>query len=434
MRICNMILIDKPNILQGRRILIATTASISIYKSLEIVSTLKKLGANLRVVMSEESKKFICPLSFEALTHTPVLHQESESWIGDIENKNLDSKVNQNLQTKSYGISHPLACNHISYAKWAELILIAPATANTIAKLAHGIADNVLLSTILASEAKRILAPSMNTQMLENQITQTNLEKLKEADFEILSTRNTLLACNTRGDGALCSIEEIIFRATRALLKKDFWEGKSVIITGGGSREDIDSVRCLSNHSSGLQASTLAVALYSLGAKVTFISSSFPITLPEKIYKIPVKTSKDYHQALISMQNPKERQYLFMAAAIADFIPKNPINGKIKKSQAEEIILECQRSIDILSNLESKYFFKIGFKAELDSRTALQYAQEMLNKKECEVVCLNILEHHNSFGSKQNAMTLLSKSKTKNISLANKLELSFQIAEFIMQI
>lgn len=393
---------------KNKNILICISGSIAIYKVLDLISILKKAQANIKIVMSEESKKFITPLCFEAIAHTPVLHEQSENWCND--------------------------CNHIGYAKWADLILIAPATANTIAKIANGIADNILLSTILASSAPKIIAPAMNTQMLLAATTQENLKKLKELGFEIIPTRKTLLACDTIGDGALAQIQEILFVLARAFMQNAFWHDKKVIITGGGSKENIDSVRCLSNHSSGLQASALAEALFILGARVTFISSVFPTFLPEGIVTIPVQSGEDYLKAITSNIISKEENYLFMAAAIADFKPKNPKQEKIKKQNQDNLIIECIPNHDILKNLNFPNLIKIGFKAETDSDNAINYAKAMLENKQCLCVCLNILSQHNTFGSQNNQMVLLSKNNQHFLALDSKINIAFEIANFITTI
>ena len=410
-------MIFETKLLQDRKILIGISASVAIYKTLEIISCLKKLGAQIRVVMSEESQKFITPLCFEAITHTPVLHAKTESW-----NKNFDSK-------------DQIPCNHISYAKWAEAILIVPATANTLAKIASGIADNLLLSTLLASNATKIIAPAMNTQMLQNPITQANLERLKILGFQIIPTRSGTLACDTTGDGALATIEDIVFSTTKELIKNSFWKNKQVIITGGGSKENIDLVRCISNHSSGLQASAIAIALYLLGANVKFISSAFPVFLPQEIQKTSVSSTEDYFEAITkNVENQQFPTYLFMTAAIADFIPKNPRNEKIKKQNQTELIIECKKNKDILESLQYPHLYKIGFKAEFNQQTALASAQKMLDQKKCFAVCLNVLSQHNAFGSDKNTITLISSQKSKTFSLDSKINIAFNIANFIASI
>lgn len=396
-------ILSESTLLKNKKILIGVSSSIAIYKVLDLISMLKKIGAEIRVVMSEEAKKFVTPLSFEALTHSKVLHSESEDWNSD--------------------------CNHIGYAQWADVFLIAPATANTIAKISYGIADNLLLSTILASKAPKLIAPAMNTQMLQAPQTQENLQKIKNLGFEIIKTRECLLACNTFGDGALAQTQEILFCLIKKLSPQTY-QNKKVIITGGGSKEQIDLVRCISNHSSGLQASALALAFYFLGAEVIFISSVFPEVLPQDIKTIEVQSAKDYFDS-ITNNLTNSPTYLIMAAAIADFIPKNPQNTKIKKQNLKELNITLEANIDILQALTQKNLIKIGFKAEFDKENALDYASSMLEKKGCSCVCLNILSNHNAFGSKENEMILISKTTKKHLPLASKLQISFEIADFI---
>ena len=235
------------NILDSRRVLVGVTASVSIYKSLELIRMFQKAGATVRVVMSEEAKKFISPLMFESVTGYTALHLDSESW------------TNEN--------------NHIGFAKWGEVAVIAPATANTIAKLANAIADNLLLQTMLASKAPKVIAPAANTAMIEHPITKANLKMLSLCGYEIVEPCSKRLACGDVGNGALADVEDIFLASARELLKDDFWRYRNVVVTGGGSIERIDDVRYIGNFSSGKMADSLSVAAYMLGADVTLISS-----------------------------------------------------------------------------------------------------------------------------------------------------------------
>lgn len=403
--------------LKNKHILLIITGSIAAYKTLELTSKLKKMGACVRVVMSEEAKKFIAPLSFEALAHSQVLYSQTENWV---KNENNPSDI---------------SCNHISYASWADIAIVAPATANTLAKIASGICDNLALSTLLACKAPKLLAPAMNTAMLEAPQTQSNLIKLNELGFEIVPPRTTLLACDTYGNGAMAEVDEIVFCLSRSLLQQNFWQGKKVIVTGGGSIENIDRVRAISNHSSGLQASYLALSLYLLGAKVCFISSKFPIVLPSRIECIKAHNGASFLQAIQTKLTPDET-LLFMAAAISDYMPQNPIDGKLKKEQiGENYEIKCQKTLDILSNLSAKNLIKIGFKAECDKNTAISAAKKMLENskdggKGCIAVCLNIIDEHNQFGGIENEITLISKESIHRLNRASKFELSFEIARF----
>ena len=422
-----------------KKILVVVSASVAIYKSLDIISTLHKLGAKIRVVMSNESVKLINPLLFEALSKKAVLHTDSQSW----------SKKN--------------APNHITYAKWAQIVLIAPATANTIAKFAQGIADDISICTLLACNAKKILTPAMNTTMLNAPQTQANLSTLRSLGVEIIEPKNALLACGDVGKGALADKSEIIFALLRSVANLKharnvvlndsgfereiimshidcslaFWRDKEVVITGGGSSESIDSVRVMSNLSSGKQAYFLALCFYTLGAKVTLITSKLQNDLPplpHSIKQVQVSTSKEFYNAILeSRRKCKNIPYLFMSAAIADFMPKSPAKHKIKKEQMQNLTLELTRNMDILESLDSKEFIKIGFKAESDKKTALKSAQAMLERKQCLCVCLNIINAQNkAFGEMTNTMQFIWQDSTKVLNYPiSKFALSFEIANIV---
>ena len=419
-----------------RKILVVVSASVAVYKTLDIISTLHKLGAKIRVVMSKESTKFINPLLFEALSKNVVLCEDSQSWSGK------------------------KAPNHITYAKWAQVVLIAPATANTIAKFAQGIADDIGTCTLLACNAEKILAPAMNTTMLNAPQTQANLTTLRNLGVQIIEPKIALLACGDEGKGALADKAEIIFALLRSLINikhlpiksfRDseieqmtilrnrvenlaFWRDKEVIITGGGSSENIDSVRVISNLSSGKQAYFLALCLYTLGAKVTLISSKpqddLP-PLPHSIAQARVTTSKEFYDAIIESKHKcKSIPYLFMSAAIADFTPKSPAKHKIKKDQMQDLCIELVRNVDILASLDSKEFYKIGFKAESDEKTAIKSAQTMLEHKQCLCVCLNVINAQNkAFGEMNNTMQFVWQDSIKALNHAlSKFALSFEVA------
>ena len=255
------------DLLKNKKILIGVTGSIAVYKSLELVRLFTKAGADVRIVMSEASKKFVTPLSFETLTSHKVLDDLNESWVTE----------------------H----NHIKTTQWADLFIIAPVTANTIAKLANAIADNMLLQCALAYPDTKILAPSANTNMLNNPITKANLKMLQIANYEILNTQTKELACKTTGDGAMAEPIDIFWRGVKTLLKDDFWVDRRVIVTGGGTIEKIDDVRYISNFSSGKMASSIATALYARGADVNLISTKFENNLPADIHTIDVESSKE---------------------------------------------------------------------------------------------------------------------------------------------
>ncbi|KAA6499566.1 bifunctional phosphopantothenoylcysteine decarboxylase/phosphopantothenate--cysteine ligase CoaBC [Helicobacter pylori] len=408
-------------LLENKRVLLLVSGSIAAYKSLELVRLLFKSGASIQVVMSKAAKKFIKPLSFEALSHHKVLHDRNEKWYYNHQNK--------------------LHHNHIACAASADLLIFAPLSANSLSKIAHALADNTISATFLACASPKILAPSMNTNMLNSPITQSNLKRLKDSNHIILDTQNGLLACDTKGDGAMAEPLEILFKAAQTLLKDAYFENREVIVMGGASMEKIDSVRVISNLSSGIQASALALALYFKGAKVTLIASNFPIPLSKEITSVSVSDTKSYENALNNAANNLQKHalkpLLFNLAAISDYVPKISFNHKLKKSELGQTLnVECVQNKDLLASVNPNQFVKIGFKAEDDQQNAMKNAQNLLkpsqdNGKDCSVVALNLIKDSRPFGSLDNELWLFSHKKTQKIPSMNKLEASFKIIDFI---
>ena len=394
-------------ILSGKKILLGVTGSIAIYKSLELIRLFIKAGAEVKVVMSEDAKKFIAPLTFETISQNKVLHTETESW--------------------SEGLSH------IHTGKWADIFLIAPASVNTINKLSHGIADNLITQTAIAYAKTMVIAPSANTNMMIHPITKESLEKLTSLGYHIIAPQSKLLACNDEGVGALAEVEDIFFYCARLLLKELFWIDREVIVTGGGTIEKIDDVRCLSNFSSGKQALELAKALFFKGANVTLITSGEKPTT-QYINHLHIRSSQELASALLAHMSriklAEKMPYLFMAAAVSDFVPLQTHHGKLKKEElGENYALELKRNIDILSSIPKKGFKVIGFKAEMDETNALKNAQAMLEKKELDAVCLNILKTENTFGSNKNEISFITPTLVQKCSLASKFEIASHIVE-----
>ncbi|GAA7181930.1 bifunctional phosphopantothenoylcysteine decarboxylase/phosphopantothenate--cysteine ligase CoaBC [Helicobacter pylori] len=408
-------------LLENKRVLLLVSGSIAAYKSLELTRLLFKSRASIQVVMSEGAKKFIKPLSFEALSHHKVLHDRNEKWYYNHQNK--------------------LHHNHIACAASADLLIFAPLSANSLSKIAHALADNTISATFLACASPKILAPSMNTNMLNSPIIQSNLKRLKDSNHIILDTKNALLACDTKGDGAMAELLEILFKATQTLLKDAYFENREVIVMGGASIEKIDSVRVISNLSSGIQASALALALYFKGAKVTLIASNFPTPLPKEIASVLVSDTASYENALNNatknLQKHALKPLLFNLAAISDYLPKTSFNHKLKKSKIGETLnVECVQNKDLLASVNPNQFVKIGFKAEDDQQNAIKNAQNLLkpsqnNGKDCSVVALNLIKDSRPFGSLENELWLFSHKKTQKIPSMNKLEASFKILDFI---
>ncbi|WP_258865587.1 bifunctional phosphopantothenoylcysteine decarboxylase/phosphopantothenate--cysteine ligase CoaBC [Helicobacter sp. MIT 99-5507] len=397
------------NILENKKILILVTGSIAIYKTLDLISKLKKLNAKTAVVMSDEAISFITPLTFESLSNKEVLHKNSQKY------DTQDSP------------------NHINYASWADIAILAPASINSIAKLNYAISDSIVITTLLACKCKVLIAPSANINMMESKQNKQNLESLIKMGYKILPPRESLLACNVVAKGAMADIDEIIFNIKKEFKTDNFWEDKKIVITGGGSIEQIDTIRHISNNSSGIQASALALAFYYLGAKVNLISSRFPFILPLDIEITKVNSSNDYKNAL---QDTKDC-IVIMAAAISDYKVENPKNEKIKKSDIGKIWnLELVQNQDLLSQIQCK--FKVGFKAESHKTNGEINAKKMLDStteggKDCDMVILNIIDNDNKIGDTHNEITILSKDYKKKLDKQDKLTLSFEIAASIKE-
>jgi len=410
------------NLLDGKKILLGVSGSIAVYKSLELVRLFVKAGAEVKVVMSEAAQKFVTPLSFETLSRHKVLTEASESWADD----------------------H----NHIKAAQWADLFVIAPCTANTVAKLANAIADNMLLQCALAYPGLKLIAPSANTHMLDNPITQGSLKMLKVSNYEVIDTQVKELACQTTGDGAMAEPLDIFWYSARTLLKEAFWSDRMVIVTGGGTIEKIDDVRYLSNYSSGKMASSLATALFLKGADVNLIATRKEADLPRHIHTIDVASSDEMYDYLRdsiriakkgkmskpslmhgeAMELIQKEPYLFMAAAISDFIPRYPQSGKIKKGDIGETWnLELKQNIDLLSALERSGIKTIAFKAEMDAEASVKNASALIDTKGVDAVCLNLLQDNSSFGTSDNQIDFITAHGIESLPKMDKLSLSLAL-------
>ena len=417
------------NLLENKKILLAVTGSIAVYKSLELVRLFVKAGAEVRVVMSASAKKFVAPLTFETLTSNKVLDDSNEDWSNDF--------------------------NHIKITQWADLMVIAPATANTIAKLANAIADNILLQCALAFSGMKVLAPSANTNMLQNPITQANFKMLGISNYTIIETQTKELACKTVGDGAMAEPLDIFYQSARELLKDEFWVDRRVIVTGGGTIEKIDDVRYISNFSSGKMASALATALYLKGADVNLIATRFESDLPTNMHKIDVTSSDEMFEYLTDSiriaKKPKlskptlvrdehihlieKKPYLFMAAAVSDYVPEFTQDGKLKKEVlGDEWSLKLKKNRDILSSIDKKGISVVGFKAEMDPLSAIDNAGKMLKAKQLDAVCLNILKNAASFGSESNTIEFITKEEVNSIAKNDKLSVSFEIVDLAKEL
>jgi phosphopantothenoylcysteine decarboxylase/phosphopantothenate--cysteine ligase len=393
--------------LRGKSILVGVTGSISAYKACEVVREFVKAGASVGVVMTPSATRFVTPLTFEALTRNHVLVEASESWTNTL--------------------------NHIDSGKSSDIFVITPASANSINKLASGVADNILLQTALAYNKPLLIAPSANTQMLLNEATKNSLKSLQRRGITVVETQHKLLACGDLGTGALAEPREIFFQSSRLLLLEHFWEDREVIITGGGTREKIDEVRYLSNFSSGKMAKALALALYTKGAKVTYITTMDRQGLPLEMKSVLVESASQMFEATkesISQSNKSKMPYLFMVAAVADYTPASPKHGKLKKRHlGSSWELPLQQTTDILASLEKRKIKTIAFKAEMNAQQGLNNATDLIKSKGVDGVCYNLLKSSEDFGRDENRITFISPKGRLDLGRGDKLTLSYKIID-----
>ena len=412
--------------LEGKKVLLGVTGSIAAYKACEVARLFVKAGASVRVVMSESAKRFVSPLTFEALTNEAVLHEGSESWASEQ--------------------------NHIALGEWADLFVIAPATANTLNKMASGIADNLLLQTALACDKPILIAPAANTRMIEHPATVANLKRLALGRVEIVEPQSKLLACRTVGNGALADPQTIFAASLKHLLRRDYWHNRRVVVTGGGTIEKIDEVRYLSNFSSGKMAEALVTALYAAGADVCYVSTYEPRDIPPahvirvesaqemmeytadalRVAKKGVLLKPNFHNDLEAPRLVQKAPWLFMAAAVSDYRPAHPQNGKLKKEAlGERWCLELVQNPDILASLDRSGVKTLAFKAEMDEASALENARRALRAKKVDAVALNLLKNRESFGTDTNAVTLVTEEATVEIPRAGKTDVAFSLIEVL---
>lgn len=379
-----------------KTILLAISGSIAFYKSYELISLFKKEGFRVKVLLSNGLLKFASKMSFEALVDE-VLCEENESW----QNSN----------------------NHIAFSKDVDLVLFAPASVNSINKLAFGIADNLFIQTLIAANKPLIIAPAANTNMFHHFSTRKSLKILKENKALIIEPICKVLACKDEGVGALAEVKDIFNITKRELLKEKFWCDKSVVITGGGTKEKIDDVRCVSNFSSGKMAKAIADAFYFLGARVKLLSS-VEFDTPYELCKF--ESSKDLKELLDKNLN---HDFLIMTAAVSDFIPQS-VKGKIKKNehlQGLNLYLSLNEDLLKICKFQGK---KIGFKMEFDSQNALENAKKSLKDKQLDMVCLNIIDQKNYFGSDQNELYFITLNNENKSTLQSKEKLAFELVKW----
>ncbi len=345
-----------------KNILIGVTGGIAAYKVVEVASRLKKSGANVKIIMTKHATEFVSPRTFQEITNNAV----SVEMFGDAANF--------------------IHVEHISLADWADFMLIAPATANFLAKTAHGIADDLLTTTILAFDKKILVCPSMNTKMFENPATQANLSTLKARGIKILEPASGNLACGTSGKGRLPEPTEICAEIEKILSEEKILSGKKILVTAGGTVEAIDPVRYIGNRSSGRMGFEIAKVAVNFGAEVVLISGKSELEPPKNLEFIKVEAATEMREAILKHFDSVDS--VIMSAAVADYRIKTPSAQKIKKSD-ENLTLELVKNPDILKELGGlkKNQILIGFAAE--TQNILEYANKKLVEKNLNFIVAN---------------------------------------------
>lgn len=392
--------------LKDKTILLGVTGGIAAYKSASLASRLVKAGAEVRVIMTEHATNFINPITFETLT--------GHKCITDTFDRNFEFQV-----------------EHVSLAKKADVIMVAPATANVIAKLAHGLADDMLTTTILASHAPKLIAPAMNTGMYENPVTQNNLALLKKYGMEVIEPAAGHLACGDEGKGKMPEPEILYEHILRSCACKQDMKGLKVLVTAGPTQEAVDPVRFLTNHSSGRMGYSIAKACMLRGADVTLVTGRTALTPPLFVDVIPVVSAKDMYDAVISRSD--EMDIIIKAAAVADYRPVHVAEEKVKKSDGS-FSLELERTDDILKYLgehKKSGQFLCGFSMETENM--LENSRKKLEKKHLDMIAANNLKVPGAgFETTTNIITIITPDSVKELELMSKDDAAFRLLDEIL--
>ncbi|MED3552243.1 bifunctional phosphopantothenoylcysteine decarboxylase/phosphopantothenate--cysteine ligase CoaBC [Cytobacillus praedii] len=388
--------------LHGKRILLCVTGGIAVYKAAALTSKLTQAGADVKVILSESACEFVTPLTFQALSRNDVYTDTFDE---------KDSKV----------------IAHIDLADWADLILVAPATANVIGKLANGIADNMITTTMLAATKPVWIAPAMNVHMYNHPAVQQNIDTLFRFGYRFIEPGEGYLACGYVGKGRLEEPEKIVENIEIFFQPKDLkLIGKKIVITAGPTREKIDPVRYITNHSSGKMGYAIAEEAARTGAKVVLISGPVSIPAPAGVNLIQVESAEDMYQAV--MKEYKDANIVIKTAAVADYRPKNSYDHKVKKQDGDES-MELERTTDILLELgkNKKKQLLIGFAAETNH--VAEYAQKKLLKKNADMIVANNVKTAGAgFGTDTNIVTLFKRDGTViELPLLSKNEVAIRI-------
>ncbi len=391
--------------LNGKHIVLGVTGSIAAYKIASLASMLVKRKASVTVIMTQNATNFINPITFETLTG----------------NKCLVDTFDRNFQ---YSVEH------VSLAKQTDVFLVAPASANVIAKAAHGLADDMLTTTLLACQCPKIFAPAMNTRMYQNPVVQDNMEILRRYGMEVISPAVGYLACGDTGEGKMPEPELLLEFIIKALQPKDM-TGLKVLVTAGPTMEKIDPVRYISNHSSGKMGYAVARAAMMRGAQVTLVTGKTSLTPPVGVRTVQITSAADMAEAVKACS--KEQDIIIKAAAVADYRPKNTADEKLKKKDAD-LSIELERTEDILGFLgahKPEGQFLCGF--SMETQNMIENSRQKLEKKNLDlIVANNVKEQGAGFGTDTNIVTLLSEKDTLTLPLLSKEEVADRLLDYIL--
>lgn len=392
--------------LKGKTVLLGITGSIAAYKIAYLASALHKLHADVHVLMTENATNFINPITFETLTG----------------NKCLVDTFDRNFQFQ---------VEHVSIAKKADVVMIAPARANVIGKLANGLADDMLTTTVMACRCQKILAPAMNTAMYENPVVQDNIRKLQTYGYEVITPASGYLACGDTGAGKMPEPETLLEYILRETAFQKDLAGKKLLVTAGPTQEAIDPVRCLTNHSSGKMGYAIAKMAMLRGAEVTLVSGPTAIEPPLFVKVVPVTSARDMFEAVTGLSD--EQDIIIKAAAVADYRPKQVSEDKVKKKD-DQVSIELERTDDILKYLgqhKKQGQFLCGF--SMETRDMLRNSRAKLEKKNLDMVAANNLKVEGAgFQGDTNVLTLITQDEEVSLPLMSKEDAALKILDKIL--
>ncbi len=392
--------------LRGKHIVLGVTGSIAAYKIASLASMLKKKKADVTVIMTRNATNFINPITFESLTG----------------NKCLVDTFDRNFQ---YSVEH------VALAKLADVVMVAPASANVLAKAAHGLADDMLTTTLLACECPKLFAPAMNTRMYRNPIVQDNIKTLQNYGMEVITPATGYLACGDTGKGKMPEPEFLLECIVKALQPDDM-QGIKVLVTAGATKEKIDPVRYITNHSTGKMGYAIARAAMLRGADVTLVTGQTELTPPPGVHTVKVMSAADMADAVKA--RAEEQDIIIKAAAVADYRPKHSADEKIKKKDGD-LTLELERTEDILGYLgehKRKGQFLCGFSMETENM--IENSRKKLEKKHLDLIAANNLKQAGAgFGTDTNIVTLLSENDIMELPLMSKEEVADALLDYILR-